>query len=191
VLTANQPINNYWIRTVANGGTAGFDNGINSAILRYVGAAVVDPATNATTAVAPLVETNLHPLVAMPVPGTHAVGAADVTLNLVITLDFTTFTFRVNGVVGDFILHPSTQTDRMLCIGIRSPDGAGTAADSERCAYRGGAHAHWERVHPPPELRNRDLCSRRNSWSPAPLPLARRALSSCYSRRQALTSPTA
>ncbi|KAJ7921435.1 laccase [Mycena leptocephala] len=98
VLTANQPINNYWIRTVANGGTAGFDNGINSAILRYVGAAVVDPATNATTAVAPLVETNLHPLVAMPVPGTHAVGAADVTLNLAITLDFTTFTFRVNGV---------------------------------------------------------------------------------------------
>jgi iron transport multicopper oxidase len=111
VLTANQPINNYWIRTVANGGTAGFDNGINSAILRYVGAAVVDPATNATTAAAPLVETNLHPLVAMPVPGTHAVGAADVTLNLAITLDFTTFTFRVNGVVGDFILPPSTKTD--------------------------------------------------------------------------------
>ncbi|KAJ7831028.1 laccase [Mycena olivaceomarginata] len=97
VLTANQPVDNYWIRTVANGGTAGFDNGINSAILRYVGAAVVDPATTATTAAAPLAETDLHPLVATPVPGTHTVGAVDVALNLAITLDFTTFKFAVNG----------------------------------------------------------------------------------------------
>ncbi|KAJ6453702.1 laccase [Mycena sanguinolenta] len=98
VLTANQSVGNYWIRTVANGGTAGFDNGINSAILRYTNAAVVDPTTNATTALAPLVETNLHPLVAMPVPGTHEVGAVDVALNFAITLNFTSFTFDVNGV---------------------------------------------------------------------------------------------
>ncbi|KAJ7827250.1 laccase, partial [Mycena olivaceomarginata] len=97
VLKANATISNYWIRTVANGGTAGFDNGINSAILRYVGAPLSDPTTTATTSVNPLVETNLHPLVATPVPGTHAVGAADVALNLAITLDFTTFKFRVNG----------------------------------------------------------------------------------------------
>ncbi|KAK7007823.1 multicopper oxidase/laccase [Favolaschia claudopus] len=97
VLNANQAVDNYWIRTVANGGTAGFDNGINSAILRYVGADTVDPTTNATTAAAALDETNLHPLVSSPVPGTHTVGAADVALNLVITLDFTTFTFQVNG----------------------------------------------------------------------------------------------
>ncbi|KAJ7111331.1 laccase 2 [Mycena epipterygia] len=97
VLTANQPIDNYWIRTVANGGTAGFDNGINSAVLRYVGAAVVDPSTNATTATAALVETNLHPLNGPAVPGTAVAGGADVTLNLVITLDFTSFTFDVNG----------------------------------------------------------------------------------------------
>ncbi|KAJ7776229.1 laccase 1 [Mycena metata] len=97
VLTANQPVGNYWIRTVANGGTAGFDNGINSAILRYVGAAIADPATNATTSVAPLVETDLHPLVVTSVPGTAAVGGADVALNLVIALDFTAFTFSING----------------------------------------------------------------------------------------------
>ncbi|KAJ7099745.1 laccase [Mycena epipterygia] len=97
VLTANQPVDNYWIRTVANGGTAGFDNGINSAILRYVGAPLTDPATNATTAALPLVETNLHPLNGPAVPGLPVPGGADVTLNLVITLDFTTFKFQVNG----------------------------------------------------------------------------------------------
>jgi iron transport multicopper oxidase len=75
VLTANQAVSNYWIRTVANGGTAGFDNGINSAILRYVGAPIQDPATNAATAVAPLVETNLHPAVGQPpVPGLAVPG---------------------------------------------------------------------------------------------------------------------
>ncbi|KAJ6537396.1 laccase [Mycena vulgaris] len=98
VLTANQAVDNYWIRSVANGGTAGFANGINSAILRYVGAAVVDPVTNATTATLPLVETNLHPLDQPAVPGTAVAGGADVVLNLAITLDFATFKFNVNGV---------------------------------------------------------------------------------------------
>ncbi|KAF8166763.1 laccase lcc6 [Mycena galopus ATCC 62051] len=97
VLTANQPVDNYWIRTVANGGTKGFANGINSAILRYSTADAIDPITNATTSVAPMVETNLHPLVAMPVPGGAEVGAVEVALNLVITFDRTTFTFEVNG----------------------------------------------------------------------------------------------
>ncbi|KAJ7779414.1 laccase [Mycena maculata] len=97
ILTADQAIDNYWIRTVANGGTAGFDNGINSAILRYVGAAVEDPVTNATTSVAPLVETDLHPLDGPAVPGQPFPGGADVTLNLLIALDFTTGDFSVNG----------------------------------------------------------------------------------------------
>ncbi|KAJ7866400.1 laccase [Mycena olivaceomarginata] len=78
VLTADQAVDNYWIRTVANGGTAGFDNGINSAILRYVGANDTDPTTNATTATAALVETDLHPLVATAVPGTAVAGGADI-----------------------------------------------------------------------------------------------------------------
>ncbi|KAJ7106687.1 laccase [Mycena epipterygia] len=97
VLNADQTVDNYWIRTVANGGTSGFDNGINSAILRYVGAADIDPTTNATTAAAPMVETDLHPLVATAVPGTAVAGGADVTMNLAISLDFTTFEFEING----------------------------------------------------------------------------------------------
>ncbi|KAJ7438622.1 laccase [Mycena galericulata] len=97
VLTANQPVDNYWIRTVADGGTTGFDNGINSAILRYVGANDTDPATNATNSTAPLVETDLHPLVATAVPGTAVAGGANVTMNLVITLNTTVFAFDING----------------------------------------------------------------------------------------------
>ncbi|KAF7319803.1 Laccase G [Mycena kentingensis (nom. inval.)] len=98
VLNADQNISNYWIRTVANGGTAGFDNGINSAILRYVGADEVDPATEQTDATAELVETDLHPLESMPVPGDAVVGGADVVMDLAISLDFSTFTFQINGV---------------------------------------------------------------------------------------------
>ncbi|KAJ7779416.1 laccase [Mycena maculata] len=97
ILTANQPVDNYWIRTVADGGTAGFDNGINSAILRYVGARIEDPSTNITTSVNPLVETNLHPLDQPPVPGLPFPGGADVALQLNIVFNVTTLTFFVNG----------------------------------------------------------------------------------------------
>ncbi|KAJ7048951.1 laccase [Mycena amicta] len=100
VLAATKPINNYWIRTVANGGTAGFDNGINSAILRYVGAPIQDPASPLVASVIPLVETDLHPALGQPpVPGPHVPGGADVNINLVISLDFTTFQFEINGAV--------------------------------------------------------------------------------------------
>ncbi|KAJ7912289.1 laccase 2 precursor [Mycena leptocephala] len=97
VLNANKPVNNYWIRTVANGGTAGFANGINSAILHYVGAPVQDPSTPLVTSVTPLVETNLHPVGQPPVPGLPVPGGADVNINIAITLDFTTFKFAING----------------------------------------------------------------------------------------------
>ncbi|KAJ7277219.1 laccase [Mycena rebaudengoi] len=97
VLNADQTVDNYWIRSVANGGTQGFANGINSAILRYVGAAEVDPVTEITTSTTPLVETDLHPLNPPGVPGLPVSGGADVNLNLVISLDFTSFTFQVNG----------------------------------------------------------------------------------------------
>ncbi|KAF7318712.1 Laccase A [Mycena chlorophos] len=95
VLNADQAVDNYWIRTVANGGTAGFDNGINSAILRYVGANAVDPVTTASTSTNPFVETNLHPLTAMPVPGLPVQGGADVNLNLAIS--FSNGEFAING----------------------------------------------------------------------------------------------
>ncbi|KAH6897889.1 laccase 8 [Coprinopsis sp. MPI-PUGE-AT-0042] len=44
ILTANQPVDNYWIRALPNSGNGelplGFDGGVNSAILRYLGADV-------------------------------------------------------------------------------------------------------------------------------------------------------
>ena len=72
-LEANQAVDNYWIRANPNFGNVGFTDGINSAILRYDGAAEAEPtATTAPTSTNPLVETNLHPLVAMPVVRTTA-----------------------------------------------------------------------------------------------------------------------
>lgn len=41
-------------------GTTTFDGGLNVAILRYVGADEVDPVTNQTTSVAPLIEADLN-----------------------------------------------------------------------------------------------------------------------------------
>ncbi|KAJ7291783.1 laccase [Mycena rebaudengoi] len=97
VLNANQNVTNYWIRTVANGGTAGFDNGINSAILRYVGAPIADPVTPVATSTIPLIEQNLHPLSEPKVPGRPVPGGADVNINLNIAVDFAAFRFQVNG----------------------------------------------------------------------------------------------
>lgn len=62
VLTANQTVDNYWIRADPNLGTTGFANGINSAILRYSGADEVEPTTNQTTSTAALDQTALVPL---------------------------------------------------------------------------------------------------------------------------------
>ncbi|KAJ7064361.1 laccase [Mycena amicta] len=97
VLNANKAVGNYWIRAQANSGTQGFDNGINSAILRYSGAAIQDPVTTQTTSVIPLNEVNLHPTRASPVPGRAVVGGADVALNLNIVFNTTSLTFAVNG----------------------------------------------------------------------------------------------
>ncbi|KAJ7181098.1 laccase [Mycena filopes] len=96
VVTANQKVGNYWVRANPNLGIPGFAGGINSAILRYAGAPKVEPTTN-FTGTTPLVETALHPLVRIPVPGKPFPGGADVNLNLNIALNFTNFKFTVNG----------------------------------------------------------------------------------------------
>ncbi|KAF5341080.1 hypothetical protein D9611_005994 [Ephemerocybe angulata] len=97
VLNANQAISNYWIRANPNVGTTGYDGGLNSAILRYVGAATEDPTTTEDTSTAPLVETSLHPLTNAAAPGVAGVGMADVNLNLDIVFDFASLKFQVNG----------------------------------------------------------------------------------------------
>ena len=96
MLVANQPISNYWIRANPSQGATGFDDGINSAILRYIGAPVVDPTTSEVASTNPLLETNLHPLSNPGAPGTHTSGAADVNLNLDIAFDLLDLKFTVN-----------------------------------------------------------------------------------------------
>ncbi|KZV69322.1 multicopper oxidase [Peniophora sp. CONT] len=89
VLNANQKVDKYWIRSSPNTSRfipekeVTFDNGLNSAILRYKGAKIAEPTTPNKPSVQPLVETNLHPLVPTPPPQ----GPADKTLNLQIALD--------------------------------------------------------------------------------------------------------
>ncbi|KAJ7210394.1 laccase 2 precursor [Mycena pura] len=96
VLTANQAVGNYWVRANPNLGIPGFDGGINSAIMRYAGAPYDEPTTN-STGTTPLVETALHPFTYTPVPGKPYPGGADVTLNLNIVFNTSTFLFAING----------------------------------------------------------------------------------------------
>ncbi|KAF8994970.1 laccase 2 [Cyathus striatus] len=96
VLNANQSIGNYWVRSQPNLGTLGFDGGINSAILRYIGATNEEPTTAQAPSTSPLLETNLHPLSNPGAPGGSA--PPDVAINLAIAFDFANFRFTVNGV---------------------------------------------------------------------------------------------
>ncbi|EIN14729.1 laccase [Punctularia strigosozonata HHB-11173 SS5] len=100
VMKADQPINNYWIRANPNNGAAqGFANGINSGILRYLGALPREPTTPQDTPQAPLVEANLVPLENPGVIGRKCVDCADVNYNL--KLDFNLhgdFKFDINNV---------------------------------------------------------------------------------------------
>nr|2HZH_A Chain A, laccase [Trametes ochracea] len=81
ILNANQAVNNYWIRANPNQGNVGFTNGINSAILRYSGAAATQPTTSQTSSVQPLDQTNLHPLTATAVPGSPVAGGVNLAIN--------------------------------------------------------------------------------------------------------------
>jgi len=91
VLLANQPVGNYWIRAVPNLGNQGFAGGTNLAILRYRGAPLRDPNSDPTVNIPqsqlPLQETDLHPLVSTPVPGSPFPGGADININLDVILN--------------------------------------------------------------------------------------------------------
>jgi iron transport multicopper oxidase len=99
VLAANQPVGNYWIRANPDDkGISGFYGGINSAILRYVGAPAVDPTTSQTPNVRPLAEADLHPLTNPAAPGPPVIGGADVVLTMSLDWDWRSSTFQINGV---------------------------------------------------------------------------------------------
>lgn len=91
------PIGNYWIRSHPDeDGPQGFEGGINSAILRYLGAPAIDPGTTSSRK-NPLIETNLRPLTDPAAPGVPTLGAADVNINLDISFNNGTRKFAVNG----------------------------------------------------------------------------------------------
>ncbi|KAJ7572591.1 Cupredoxin [Mycena floridula] len=73
---------NYWVRANPNRGTVDFAGGINSAILRYVGAAEEEPTTPEVTLTNQLAETSLIPLENVGTVGTAEVGGVDFALNL-------------------------------------------------------------------------------------------------------------
>jgi iron transport multicopper oxidase len=106
VLNANQKNDNYWVRAKpdsANSTT--FNNGINSAILRYKGAPNKEPivrnnATQPGVLLSDLSNNDLHPLANPAAPGKPFLGGADKVINLQLGFNFT------NGRVSDYdIVH--------------------------------------------------------------------------------------
>ncbi len=100
ILQANQRKSNYWVRAEPDIGPTGFEGGVNSAILRYVGAPNVEPSSTQTPSTRPLLETNLHPLTNPAAPG-PAVPAAKskgevIPMPYNITFSFDTLQFSVN-----------------------------------------------------------------------------------------------
>ncbi|KAK0454222.1 laccase lcc5 [Desarmillaria tabescens] len=98
VLNANQEIGNYWIHANTSVGQAGFEGGINSAILRYDGAADEEPASMNFTSVLRMNETQLVPLENPGAPGSPEPGGVDVALNLAFDFPAGTGRFTVNGI---------------------------------------------------------------------------------------------
>ncbi|KAI6144387.1 laccase [Pisolithus tinctorius] len=97
VVTADQPVDNYWIRFVSDFPNQTFDGGLNSAILRYNGAPIQDPTTDPGPYVLPFDESALHPLQGSGVPGIPGQGNADVNINLITGLNAAGL-FTVDGV---------------------------------------------------------------------------------------------
>ena len=100
ILQANQQTSNYWVRALPNvGGPSGFTSGVNSAILRYVGAAIVDPVTPQTTSVRAMNETQLQPLTnpAAPGPAVSAANSNGTVFPLSFNIALAAGAFTVNG----------------------------------------------------------------------------------------------
>ncbi|KAI0276838.1 phenol oxidase [Russula aff. rugulosa BPL654] len=105
VVNANQPVDNYWIRSLPNATDRNYTNLNNLAVLHYAGASSGNPKSDPTVYIpvsqAPLVETELHPLVPSSVPGNPTPGGADININLDVALNDAFTAFEVNGVSFD------------------------------------------------------------------------------------------
>ncbi|KAM5543041.1 hypothetical protein V8D89_003425 [Ganoderma adspersum] len=91
VLTANQSVDNYWIRATPNFVVINPVVGINAAILRYNGAGTAEPTTSQQATPVILSETDLHPYVPMKTPGRPEKGGVDLALNMVFGFNTTNF----------------------------------------------------------------------------------------------------
>ncbi|KXN87826.1 Laccase-2 [Leucoagaricus sp. SymC.cos] len=102
VLNANQKVDNYWIRALPNLGNRNlsttFENGVNSAILRYKGAPMSEPQTQQQTNTIALKESDLHPSLKLSALGKQAADGADVTFNLDFEFDTNVNRFKINNV---------------------------------------------------------------------------------------------
>jgi len=98
VVTADRPVNNYWIRALADFRNKKFDGGQNSAILRYRGAPDEDPITEPGPYVLPFSEGSLQPLFGAGAPGIPEPGKADVNINLVPGFNITLGDYTLNNI---------------------------------------------------------------------------------------------
>ncbi|KIJ21194.1 laccase [Paxillus involutus ATCC 200175] len=98
VVTADQPVANYWIRSMNNQANQTFDGGQNMAILRYAGALDQDPTSAAGPYELSFDESALHPLVDPGAPGIPEIGKADVNLNMVVGFQSPPGLFLINNV---------------------------------------------------------------------------------------------
>ncbi|KAK0245245.1 laccase 1 BVT [Armillaria nabsnona] len=98
ILETNQPVDNYWIRANPSAGNPGFKNGINSAVLRYLGADDSEPTTSIQHHIVSPREVDLHPLESPGAPGEPFPGGADLVLNITLGFDDATNVFLMNGV---------------------------------------------------------------------------------------------
>ncbi|KAH8818673.1 laccase [Flagelloscypha sp. PMI_526] len=96
ILTADQDVGNYWIRA-APLGVSTFQGGIDSAILRYVGAEDEEPTTTQDTASNKLSEQSLTPLENAGAPGIHVRGSADVVHTLDMAFVGSSLSFTIDG----------------------------------------------------------------------------------------------
>ncbi|KAI3604175.1 laccase [Moniliophthora roreri] len=117
ILNADQPIDNYWIRALPSDGDKDFKEGINSAILRYVGAPVREPRDEDWEPSRTLKEQDLHPLENPGAPGQPFPGGVDHSINF----DFSNSgdNFMINDVA---FVHPDLPVLLQILSGARSPN---------------------------------------------------------------------
>lgn len=103
MLNANQPVGNYWIRALPNTGkrnlSSTFENGVNSAILRYKGAPNTEPKSKQQDTRNELMEADLHPMSPSLPLGRPTPDGADLTFNLTLNFDLSSLRFSINNKV--------------------------------------------------------------------------------------------